>query len=163
MLEIWKTIEDFPTYKISNLGNVFNSKRNNLLLQETTSNGYKRVTLYKDGKPYHKQVHRLVASAFIENPENYPFVNHKDEDPSNNHAENLEWCTPSYNINYGNRNAKLSTSSKQVKQMNFGGYVMATYCSANFAASMLKVDASNIYKCCRGEIKYAYGFKWSYV
>ena len=62
---------------------------------------YKRVSLYKDGQYKSKYVHRLVAEAFIPNPNNSPVVNHKDEDGTNNKVENLEWCTNQYNANYG--------------------------------------------------------------
>jgi len=69
--------------------------------QTVKSNGYKSVTLTKDGKCKAFYVHRLVAEAFIPNPDNLPMVNHKDEDKTNNFAENLEWCTNEYNVNYG--------------------------------------------------------------
>ena len=63
--------------------------------------GYKTVTLTKDGKTKTVYVHRIVAEAFIDNQDNLPMVNHKDEDKTNNFVENLEWCTPSYNRTYG--------------------------------------------------------------
>lgn len=69
--------------------------------QHTHSKGYKTVSLTKDGKTKTVFVHRIVAEAFIDNPKGLPFVNHKDEDKTNNFSENLEWCTASYNRNYG--------------------------------------------------------------
>jgi hypothetical protein len=69
--------------------------------QSLHTKGYKTVTLTKDGKSKTTFVHRIVAEAFIENPYNLPMVNHKDEDKTNNFAENLEWCTASYNRTYG--------------------------------------------------------------
>lgn len=69
--------------------------------QTVKSNGYKCVSLTKDGESKAFYVHRLVADAFIPNPDDLPMVNHKDEDKSNNFVENLEWCTNEYNINYG--------------------------------------------------------------
>ena len=69
--------------------------------QRLHSNGYKTVDLTKDGTTKRKYVHRLVAEAFIQNPDNLPFINHKDEDKTNNFVENLEWCTNEYNVNYG--------------------------------------------------------------
>ena len=68
--------------------------------------------LYKDGKKKRYLVHRLVAIAFIPNPNNYKEVNHKDENPSNNNVKNLEWCTREYNNNYGTRNKKASEKKK---------------------------------------------------
>ena len=69
--------------------------------QHMHSKGYKTVVLTKNGKSETVYVHRLVAGAFINNPEGLPFINHKDEDKTNNFAENLEWCTNEYNVNYG--------------------------------------------------------------
>lgn len=164
MIEEWKDINGYNgIYQVSNLGNVRNAKRDKILLQDTTKGGYKRVTLYKDGKSKHFQVHRLVAFSFLPNPVNFPCVNHKDENPSNNNVDNLEWCTYSYNINYGTRNTQLSQNAKKVCQMDFYGNVLATYISIGFAAKMLGVDPSNIYKCCNGELSYAYDYKWKFI
>lgn len=69
--------------------------------QSVHSQGYKTVSLTKDGHTKTMYVHRVVAEAFIPNPNNYPFINHKDEDKTNNFVENLEWCTNEYNVNYG--------------------------------------------------------------
>lgn len=71
------------------------------LKQHMHSKGYKIVCLTKDGKSKNVYVHRLVAEAFIENQNGFPFINHKDEDKTNNFADNLEWCTNEYNVNYG--------------------------------------------------------------
>lgn len=116
-IEIWKTIENYPDYQISNMGRVKSlnygkTGEEKILKQEITNNGYFRVNLYKDKKRKHFSVHRLVATHFIPNSQNLPCVNHKDENPQNNYASNLEWCTQKYNINYGSRNAKVSKAHK---------------------------------------------------
>ena len=162
MSEKWADIPNFKNYQVSNIGNVKNS-RGKILLQDTDKCGYRRVTLYSDGKPKHFVVHKLVALCFIPNPYNFPCVNHKDENPSNNAVENLEWCTYSHNINYGNRTYKVRQHARKVAQCDFNGNVLATYISVNFAADIMKVDPSNIYKCCRGELAHIYGFKWQYI
>lgn len=114
MEEIWKAITDFEGfYEVSNLGNVRSCQRIRKSKAESISvvqgktlhpkfdkDGYKEVALCKDGKMYFKRVHRLVASAFIPNPNNYPVINHIDENPSNNCVSNLEWCSISYNNKY---------------------------------------------------------------
>ena len=109
--EIWKDIEGYEgLYQVSNLGRVKNIKRNRLLkpLSDNTG-GYLRVCLYdKNLKMSHKSVHRLVAKAFISNPNNLECVNHKDEDKTNNVVSNLEWCTTKHNNSYGTRNERVS-------------------------------------------------------
>lgn len=79
--------------------------------QSLHTKGYKTVTLTKDGKSKTVFVHRIVAEAFIDNPDNLPMVNHKDEDKTNNFVENLEWCTASYNRTYG------KGAEKQARQL----------------------------------------------
>lgn len=82
-------------------------------------NGYYQVCLYdKDGKHYIRLVHRLVAQAYLDNPNGYPCINHKDEDKSHNYLGNLEWCTYEYNNNYGTRNSRISRSRKKYFERN---------------------------------------------
>lgn len=128
MEEVWKDIQDYDgLYQVSNLGRVksidrkvlqFNGYsysyriyRGKILKQSVTNNGYKKVTLYNK-KPKTISVHRLVAQAFIPNPNNYSQVNHIDENKENNCVNNLEWCDSKYNINYQNRNAKVAKALK---------------------------------------------------
>jgi hypothetical protein len=87
--------------------------------QSLHTKGYKTVTLTKDGKTKTVYVHRIVAEAFIDNPDNLPMVNHKDEDKTNNFAENLEWCTASYNRTYGKaveKHAKTLRGKKHTEE-----------------------------------------------
>ena len=103
--EIWKDIENYENmYQISNMGRIRRIYKNGnikILKQDITKRGYCRISLSKNQKHKHYQIHRLVAKVFIPNPNNYPIVNHKDENPLNNNADNLEWCTYSYNTSYG--------------------------------------------------------------
>ena len=99
--EIWKTIEECPNYSVSNLGRVCNNKSNRILSQKDCKTGYKMVGLMKEGKRYYRYVHRLVAIAFLDNPEGYKIVNHKDKHRDNNCVDNLEWCSPAYNTHHG--------------------------------------------------------------
>jgi len=168
MREIFKDIKGFEgRYQVSNTGKVLNVRTNRLLKPDTTALNYKRVTLYSGtkGSKKHLPVHRLVALAFVPNPEGYPIVNHKDENPANNCASNLEWCTQKYNLNYKNRNRKLraSLNAKHVQQLGLDGEFIAEYRSAQTAALLLNYDFSHLYKCCRGELKSAYGYLWEYV
>ena len=114
MDEIWKPVCGFEDkYEVSNLGRVrslnFRNKKNDIKLLTPLDNGkgYLQVRL---SRKWHK-VHRLVAKAFIPNPNNYDEINHKDENKSNNKVDNLEWCSRKYNVNYGNRNLKQSLAN----------------------------------------------------
>lgn len=130
-MELWKDIQGYEGYyQVSNEGRVKSLERDvewrgtirhqsERILKESTHNrGYKRVVLY-NGSPNIEFVHRLVAEAFIPNPNNYPIINHKDENPSNNRVENLEWCTPQYNNTYNDRHlkcaAKIAKSHTRLK------------------------------------------------
>ena len=107
MIEKWKSINgNREIYMVSNLGNVKTADRNgargyfvkgHILLQRQNSSGYNRVSMNLEGKSKEYFVHRLVAQLFVENPNNYDFVNHKDGNKLNNHCDNLEWCTRSEN------------------------------------------------------------------
>lgn len=113
MQEIWKVIDEFPNYEVSNMGYVRSivhydkwgrEKGGHILKPCFDGKGnYLHVTLYKDGKQLSKNIHRLVAMAFIANPFNYKEINHIDEDKTNNAASNLEWCTHQYNNSYGTK------------------------------------------------------------
>ena len=100
--EVWKDIAGYEgIYKVSNLGNIksFRKNKETVLKPYTTSQGYKQARLFKDGKSKGFFVHRLVAQAFLPNPENLPCINHKNEVKDDNRLENLEWCSYKYNSN----------------------------------------------------------------
>lgn len=121
MIEIWKDIPGYEgRYQVSNTGEVkslnYNSSgKSKLLKQIADKKGYKRVGLCKNGKRKHYSVHRLVAIAFLPNPNNLPQVNYKDENKANNCVDNLEWCNAKYNNNYGTKKERLSESMKGKK------------------------------------------------
>lgn len=94
-------IKGFDCYHVSSNGEVTNTRTGRVLKYDLSSGGYRRVTLSQDGNLKRVFVHRLVAQHYIPNPYNYPHVNHKDGDRLNNEKDNLEWCTPSQNIQHG--------------------------------------------------------------
>ena len=111
-MEEWKEIPGYEgLYEVSNMGNVRNVRRNKLLRLLKTNNRYIRISLCKNGIKTGLTVHRLVAEAFLPNPDNLPEVNHKDEDKTNNRVENLEWCNHKYNMNYGTRNIRAKETA----------------------------------------------------
>lgn len=113
-MEIWKPIPNYENYEVSSLGRVRSLNYNNqtdkvrILKLAIRKDGYTQIMLNKEGKCKMYSVHRLVAEAFIPNPNNLPCVNHIDENKQNNDVSNLEWCSYGYNINYGSRNERAS-------------------------------------------------------
>lgn len=188
LFEEWLPIEGYNNYEVSNFGKIKSVERidslgrtvkERILKQVTNKYGYQQVCLCKDGKKKMFRVHRLVASAFIPNPNNYPVVNHKDEVKTNNHVSNLEWCTVEYNNNYGTRNDRYSgenhpkpmlgkfgkdnPTSKQVIQLMLDGEVIKIWGSTREIKRELGYNNSSISACCRGKRKSAYKYKWCYA
>ena len=100
-------------YGITSCGKVWSYKRKKFLKHRVNNYGYLYVNLSKNGKYKSYVIHRIVAEAYLPNPENLPEINHKDENKANNCLQNLEWCDASYNTNYGTRNEKASNSLKK--------------------------------------------------
>lgn len=108
MAEIWKPIKGYEgIYEISNKGRIKSISSGLIRKQLTDKWGYNMINLSKEGKKTRFFVHRLVASAFLDNPNKLPQINHKDEDKTNNCVENLEWCTQKYNNEYGTRKERI--------------------------------------------------------
>ena len=160
MTEEWRNIKGFEgLYQVSNLGHVksLNYLRKGIssYLTPLFNHDYYLVNLYKDKKVYHFKVHRLVAEAFLPNPNNLPQVNHKDENKLNNSVDNLEWCDQTYNIRY----------SKAVKVGKFKNNELIKVYSA---MADVKLDGhlpSKVCQCCKGEYgrKHHHGFEWHYI
>lgn len=98
MAGTWSKIEGFENYSVSDDGEIRNDKSGKIKAQRLNRYGYPITSIYKDGKAYTHRVHRLVANAFIDNPDDKPQVNHKDGNKCNNHLDNLEWSTASENL-----------------------------------------------------------------
>lgn len=168
-IEIFKDIKGFEgLYQVSNTGRVkslyFGKER--ILKYGKNSCGYLFVVLCKDGKMKTYKVHRLVAKAFIPNPLNLPFINHKDENKENNRSENLEYCDRKYNNSYGTRNERIS--KKQLNRKDKSKKVLCVetniiYPSAMEAERQTRVYQTSIVQCCKGKYKTSGGFHWQYV
>ena len=168
MIELWKDIEGYEgLYQVSNLGRVYSKKTNRFLTMKKGNHGYERVALFKDGKQKFYLKHRLVAQAFIPNPDNLPEVNHKDEDKSNNCVSNLEWCDGKYNCNYGNRNKNGSNNRLGINHKPIPVICLETkeiFNSMSQASKIFyKVNNSNgISRCINKKNKAYKGFHWMY-
>ena len=160
--EIWKPIKGYDgKYYVSNYGRIKSTYHasEKFLIPRNAGKGYLQVALSKTHKPTNFFVHRLVAEYFVENPNGLYFVNHKDENKSNNHFSNLEWCDVAYNNAYGTRMAKVR---KKVNQI-LDGVVLATYNSISDAAIAVGKDTGSISRCCRGIYKTCGGYEWAFV
>lgn len=170
--EKWKDIVGYEGYyKVSNLGNVlslnYNKTGNSKILSLRVGhkrNNYVDVTLSKKGNSKRYKVHRLVAEAFIPNPNNYPQVNHKDCNPLNNRVNNLEWCNAKYNINYGDRGIKFGkTVGCKVMQYSLKGEVINTFYSIGEAARVTGLHRVNIFDAVSDKQKTCGGYIWKKV
>ena len=174
MEEEWKNIRDYEgLYMISSYGRVkslgrwVNYKNKGKKWQEgkilkplVKKGGYLHVGLWKNGKLKFFTVHRLVAQAFIPNPNNLPQVNHKDENKENNFVKNLEYCDAKYNNNFGTRNERISKPVLQIDKTT--NEVIAEFPSTMEVQRQLGINNSSISQCCNGKRNTAGGFKWRY-
>lgn len=144
--EEWRPIIEYEgLYEVSNLGRVRNIKTHKLVMQSVVVSGYKRVTLYKENKPKTKLVHRLVAKAFLSNPNNLMVVNHKDGNKLNNIVTNLEWCTQSYNTSYHyNSHIAKSASKYIVLKISQDGSSITKYHNILGAARANNIECSRL-------------------
>ena len=168
--EIWKPVRNYEgLYEVSNMGRVksLNYKRTGkerILKAGKSGNGYLQVNLYKDGNREQPLVHRLVATAFLDNTDNLPEVNHKDEDKTNNCVENLEYCSRLYNMNYGTGSKRSAEKrSKPVFSVDKKSGLIMWWESAKEAERCTGINNGNIINCCQGRQKSAGGHYWFYA
>lgn len=190
--EIWKDIKDYEgMYQVSNLGRVrsldkivngsnqygahfIKIRRGKLLKLHISNNGYYRVILVSDNKNKNFLIHRLVAKAFIPNPNNLPEINHIDGNKSNNIIDNLEWCNHSYNIQHRINvlGIKMKTEhlqryrnnqKRKINQYDKQGNFIKQWNCINDITKKLKIPHSNITACCKGRLNTAHGYKWEYT
>jgi hypothetical protein len=174
---MWKTIKDYPNYEVSDRGEVRRKKnayfkygndtRGKSLNKHIKNNYYQVCLRGKEGKKY-LSIHRIVAQTFIPNPNNFPCINHKDENKLNNAVENLEWCTWSYNARYGTKiertiaghNRNRTKKAEQPVVCFKDGVPVARYRSISAAARELGVNDSCIRSTLCGKNKTCHGYTW---
>ena len=154
MIEI-EEFRDIPgyegLYEVSNLGRVRSLETERILKPSKNTWGYLFVSLYKNGIKKAVRIHRLVALAFIPNPDNLPCINHKDEDKTNNTVDNLEWCDDKYNANYGTRNERIAEKTrKPVLQFDLLGNFIREWPSITKVEEETGIWQTHISKCCLG-------------
>ena len=179
--EIWNNIEGFEgKYMVSSFGRVksLNFGKETILKPRTDKDGYKLINLYKDKKSHTFKIHRLVAQAFIPNPDNKPHIDHINTNRTDNKVDNLRWCTPSENnlnpITYEKRIGEncymfgiigsKHRASKPVCKFTKKGIFIKEYDNAQeFAREHNLYSGSNVSSCCKGKLKTAYGYIWKYT
>lgn len=173
-VEQWRPIDGYEgLYEISNLGRIKSTYRQGcttkFLKISNNGNGYMMVRLCKNGKAKKFFLHRLLAKAFISNPENKPQVNHINENPSDNRLENLEWVTQKENNNHGSHNLNMAISlrsgkARKVVQYDLKGNELRRFDFLKEAAQFVGGNSINISRAARNvrNRETAYGYKWRY-
>lgn len=160
-MEEWKDIKGYEgLYIISSSGRIAK-----LLHPKINKDGYCEQGLVKDKVKKSKRIHRLVAEAFIPNPDSLPEVNHIDEDKSNNVVSNLEWCDHRYNTNHGTRLTRISHTQRNRKDCSKQIMCIETktiYPSINEAARQTGANRNTIADVCKGKLKTAGGYHWKF-
>lgn len=173
MNEEWRPIAGFEgRYEVSNLGNIRNSMTGRTLKPKRAGKGYRCVAL---GYGNYRYVHRLVAAAFIPNPNGKPQVNHKDGNKARNDVRNLEWATRSENLRHAYQTGLLNSTacknpvsgyahnkSMAVVMSSDTGHIRITYPSITQASRETGIDYSTIHGALHGKFKQAGGWRWAF-
>lgn len=172
MEEIWKDVKGYEgIYQVSNCGRVRRLDRitaqghflhGRILKPDVNKLGYHIAAFSKNGVKERIRVHRLVAMHFLDNKDNLPVINHKDENPSNNHVDNLEWCTMMYNNLYNDRHKKVGKSLEKAIYV-IDGDCDYYFDSAREASRELGLNEAHVSACLRGELKTHHGYSYERV
>lgn len=158
-------MKEYKQFLVDDNLNIYNKHSNRKLKPHKGSDGYMQVTARVHGKFIHERVHKIYANCFIQNPNNYKYVNHIDSDKTNNSLDNLEWCTNSYNVYHGwhsgNRKHKNNT---KIEVRDLSSNLIGIYKSIRECARQLKLDRHKISRVLTGELKKDYlGYYFDYA
>ena len=160
----WRTVEEYDHYEVNQYGDIRHKQRKRILKPRNNKGGYLYVNFKINGKNINFAVHRIVANAFIPNPNGYTEVNHKDYDKNNNCVNNLEWVTSSDNKRHAYKLEENKKSrGKKVKQYTKDGNYIKTFDSLSLAAKEFNCSVCAISNCCLGRSKSSQGFLWRFV
>lgn len=169
MYEEWKEVYAFDIlFEVSNLGRIRTKyhgkqgykKEYRYIEPLDNGKGYLRINIKRNGNQKTVYIHRLVAEAFVPNPDGFVEINHKDENKKNNSADNLEWCTHLYNCHYGTRNERTGRAhAKKIVCVELN----KIYDSLREAAKDMDVGKTAISNCLKGRSKSCAGYSWRYA
>ena len=170
--EIWKDIPEYENlYQVSSLGrvkslNYLHTRNEKILKPIKDINGYMKVNLCKENKRKAIKIHRLVCEAFLNNPNNLPQINHKNEIKEDNRVENLEFCDAKYNVNFGSRTERSSKANTNNPKRSKKIICIETgkiYHNARDIQRQFGFNQASIQRCCVGKQKSSYGLHFKYV
>lgn len=164
MTEEWLDVEGYEgLYQVSNLGRVKSLRDvSERILKQTGNTGYRMVVFCVRGIRKTFKVHRLVAKAFVDNPNGYPCVNHIDEDKDNNRSENLEWCTTAQNNKYGTRTERSSRKqSKPIIMIDENDNETKFY-GISQCSRVMGFGVGNIWSALNGKMQHCGGYRFKY-
>jgi len=178
MKEIWKPINQYEgLYEVSNLGNVRSldkiaftkagwkrAYKGRMIKPKKHNGGYSTIILHRDGKTQTRTIHRLVAEAFLPNPNNYPEVNHIDENKTNNAVSNLEWCTRIQNQHHGTAIERSNLKQRiPFYQIDHEGHIVKRWDGFKVLQRDGQFQRCEVSKCCRGLRDTYKGYRWEYA
>ena len=161
-MEKFILINGLDNFAVSNHGNIKNVKTGRLLTPQLNKRGYLAYTFYQRGVKKNLRIHRLVGLYFVPNPDNKPYINHKDGDKTNNHAENLEWCTAKENDVHARKN-KLKDQEKPILAQEISTGDTFSFKSVTEAGAILGINTGTIRKVLKGRRNQTHGYSFSYL
>lgn len=161
-MEKFILINGLDNYAVSNYGNIKNVKTGRILTPQVNKQGYLTYTFYQHGIKKSLRIHRLVGFYFVPNPDNKPYINHKDGDKTNNHAENLEWCTAKENDHHA-RESGLKEQEKTVAATELISGETLVFKSVTEAGAVLGINTGTICKVLKGRRNQTHGYSFSYL